>query len=442
MAGPVFSEGSAQQEANESAAGLAAAEEFLLGKEELDEEEQQEEGGQQQPQQRPGAIAAPPNPTEQPEATALNLIRRQPAQPAREPGPDPVAYLGPPPPGVLRARRPAQPQQQPQQEGQRQRAAGEQFSQHQQPQQAQGRPQQAQQGSRELVEADEIHEPTSSAVLDELVDDEDDPALRRKSQLLMDIMDSGEQVEERIQQHQDDIDGDMLQLLTKRIELASALQQNEAVEGLQLLYRRLKAEVDRKAATPAMRLLDDLLNILDPSTEDSSPVDADSDQADDVPGMAASAETGGGRGGGGSTAAVLQAGARAMLQQREARRQRAVTRMQAAFGLGLPEDADVVALAAQLAEGGEQVAEGLFGEPVDPERFLAEVSELLDQAAAQREQVAEYLESLGPGNDLHRAEVEAALEQRDQAMALVQQVLELVAAFTSRQRQQRLQAFM
>ncbi len=40
-----------------------------------------------------------------------------------------------------------------------------------------------------------------------------------------------------------------------------------------------------------------------------------------------------------------------------------------------------------LATGGEQVAEGLFGEPVDPERFLAEVSELLNQAAAQRDQV-------------------------------------------------------
>ena len=35
---------------------------------------------------------------------------------------------------------------------------------------------------------------------------------RRKSELLLDIMSSGEQVEQRIQQHQDDIDGDMLQV--------------------------------------------------------------------------------------------------------------------------------------------------------------------------------------------------------------------------------------
>ncbi len=52
--------------------------------------------------------------------------------------------------------------------------------------------------------------------------------------------------------------------------------------------------------------------------------------------------------------------------------------------------------------------------------------------------MADYLEQLGPGQEQHRLEVEVALEQRDRAMALVREVLELVAAFTQHQRQQRL----
>lgn len=41
------------------------------------------------------------------------------------------------------------------------------------------------------------------------------------------------------------------------------MQGDEVVEGLTALFRRLRTEVERTQATPAMRLLDDLLYVMD-----------------------------------------------------------------------------------------------------------------------------------------------------------------------------------
>lgn len=90
-----------------------------------------------------------------------------------------------------------------------------------------------------------------------------------------------------------------------------------------------------------MRLLDDLINILDPGEEGTSAVL-----------------------GGKEASGVAEQGAVEgwRLAQQEDRRAKAAARMQAAFGGGLPEGADVMSLAAQLASG---VAKGAMSSAPD-----------------------------------------------------------------------------
>lgn len=47
------------------------------------------------------------------------------------------------------------------------------------------------------------------------------------------------------------------------------MQGDEVVQGLMLLFQRLRNEAERKASTPAMRLLDDLLLLMDADTGSS-----------------------------------------------------------------------------------------------------------------------------------------------------------------------------
>ena len=84
------------------------------------------------------------------------------------------------------------------------------------------------------------------------------------------------------------------QLLERRIEAAERMgQEASAVEGMEALWRRLQAEVERKESTPSLRLLDDLLNILDPGGGGAA------DDDDDEEGVGAGLEGEGGEGDGG-----------------------------------------------------------------------------------------------------------------------------------------------
>lgn len=88
----------------------------------------------------------------------------------------------------------------------------------------------------------------------------------RRAQVLLAIMQAGTQVEEMIAHHAAEIDGGMLQLLVRRMKAAEQLEAGDDVlQGLQLLYRRLKAEVDRQQAPPALHLLDEVMAILSPA---------------------------------------------------------------------------------------------------------------------------------------------------------------------------------
>lgn len=162
-------------------------------------------------------------------------------------------------------------------------------------------------------------------------------------------------MEEAIAQHRGNIDDTMLELLEQRMAAAEQVErQPEVLQGLQLLYRRLKSEVERQQASPALQLLDELMGILDPQVE------------------------------GGGFAPSL-----AMSERRRA----AAARVRAAFSGGLPTGtADVLSLAAQLsAPAGSQLADELVADPVDPMVFMAEVTELLSRVQRQLGQLEAYI---------------------------------------------------
>ena len=179
---------------------------------------------------------------------------------------------------------------------------------------------------------------------------------------------------------------------------------------------RLKAEIDRQRAPPSLRLLDELLNILDPAGsggcyfDEAAPISGRhahpvavqpcclatvdpsaswlcccraccrKQRAD----KARRVET------------VLEAEAALCLfvhptlrlglrcspagltptpAEREARRRQAAVRLRAAFAGGVTAEADVLSLAAQLSSsGGSQLADQLLADPVDPARFMAGAS--------------------------------------------------------------------
>ncbi|KAL4423865.1 hypothetical protein ABPG75_001166 [Micractinium tetrahymenae] len=243
--------------------------------------------------------------------------------------------------------------------------------------------------------------------------------ISRQSEALLAIIQAGERVEEVIAERRADIDETTLKLLERRIGAAQQMEKRpEVVQGLQLLYRRLKAEVDRQVASPALRLLDELMGILDPG------------EADTV----------------------------AQTTTQEERRRQAAARVRAAFSGGLAGDADVLSLAAQLVGGGgERLADELVADPVDPMAFMAEATQLLGRVEQQQAQLEAYLHQLrqqqqqqaagqagqepdGAGGEAHELseeqrrqqqqllEVEGLLEQRRTAASLVQTSLDVAQA--------------
>ncbi|KAI3432867.1 hypothetical protein D9Q98_010450 [Chlorella vulgaris] len=256
----------------------------------------------------------------------------------------------------------------------------------------------AQQGARTVVDADYIisegqetpgrrmrEEPTGST---------------RQSEALLAILQSGELIEEVIAKHRQDIDATTLQLLARRMEAAKQVEkQPEVLEGLQLLYRRLKAEVERQEAAPELRLLDELMFILDP----------------------------------------LEGGPESFQAAMEERQRRATAHLRSAFTGGVPGglagSADVLSLAAQLSgSGGSQLADQLVQDPVSPTAFVDTATELLQRAQEQQSQLEAYLSALtlqdgtvAESQEMPYSVTEAQqlLENRQAAAALVQDCLQL-----------------
>eukprot|EP00887_Chlorella_sp_A99_P002789 scaffold6.g2789.t1 len=187
----------------------------------------------------------------------------------------------------------------------------------------------------------------------------------REAEVLLEIMQAGAEVEETIVRHREEISESMLQ--------AS-------------LSGQLAAELERKTASPALRLLDDVMNILDPT----EPVELSA-----------------------ATAAALDAG----------RRRQAAARLRAAFGGGLP-GADVMSLAAQLASAGETAVDQLLCDEVDPFAFLAEAAELAEANQRQLRQLeAALAQQAAALSQEQAAAVREVLRQRGEAGEVLQQAL-------------------
>ncbi len=213
--------------------------------------------------------------------------------------------------------------------------------------------------------------------------------ITRKAQALMEIMQAGAGVEEAISRHSADIDDTMMELLQRRMEAARHLEkQSEILQGMEMLQRRLKTELDRKNASISMRLLDSVLNILDGGEEEETAAGAGSNK--------------------GRSPEVLKA---------------ARARLRSAFGAA-PLEADVMFLATQLALRGQSIADELLEERVDGSVFIKEVTALLEGAMEQQQQLLAALETLGPQAP-ERIKVQEAINERSVSLQLVQEVLML-----------------
>lgn len=202
----------------------------------------------------------------------------------------------------------------------------------------------------------------------------------------MEIMQAGASVEAAIARHAADIDETMLKLVAKRMEAARELERSaEVLQGLELLAHRLQAEMDRRQASASLRLLDTLLNMMD----------------------------GGGEGGKGENANSNVIGV-----------ERAVrAKLRAAFGVA-PLQTDVMMVATQLGTRGTEVVDTLLEDIIDPNVFMAEVSELLNKAMEQQRQLEQALTVLAQDAP-ERKRVEEVVSDRAVALSLVQNVVAL-----------------
>jgi uncharacterized protein YoaH (UPF0181 family) len=139
--------------------------------------------------------------------------------------------------------------------------------------------------------------------------------------------------------------------------LLAWLQGEDIVKGMCVLFRRLRAHVERARATPAIRLLDDLLQVMDSDLGDSE----------------------------------------------EARLFLAVEQMERAFAEGTSSGANIFRIAAEaIGEGGtvapqeEEERRDEEGEAVERNTFVTEVAALVDSADD---------ECLAKGAELQRKEV-------------------------------------
>jgi hypothetical protein len=227
-------------------------------------------------------------------------------------------------------------------------------------------------------------------------------AVQRKAAVLMEIMQAGADVESAIERNLHELDETVLDLLRRRLDAARQLERSQDVaDGLKLLYRRLKAEIDRKAASPAMRLLDTLLGIY----EEASILEQQGSESNGGGGL----KSVGGGGSSGVSPTEVRSQVRAQLS--------------ASFRGYAPQE-DVLSLAAQLAKKGSEVAERLLDEQVEPRVFVNEVMELVRGAGEQQRQLEKALREL-PERSPERDRIQAVANERAVALAHVEEVLQL-----------------
>ncbi|XP_027114758.1 protein PALE CRESS, chloroplastic [Coffea arabica] len=89
--------------------------------------------------------------------------------------------------------------------------------------------------------------------------------LLKAKKLVASFIKSAEEVEEKIEEaaEKGELNEIVLMVIWNRLDLARRDDEKDAVRSLDLLYRRVETEILKREATPAMRLLNDLLNMHD-----------------------------------------------------------------------------------------------------------------------------------------------------------------------------------
>ncbi|KAK4799268.1 hypothetical protein SAY86_024633 [Trapa natans] len=89
--------------------------------------------------------------------------------------------------------------------------------------------------------------------------------LRKARKLVSGFIRAAEEVEEKIEEaaERGELTELVLMVIWNRMDLAKRDNEKEAVRSLDLLYRRVETEILKREASPAMRLLNDLLNMHD-----------------------------------------------------------------------------------------------------------------------------------------------------------------------------------
>ncbi|KAK9824189.1 hypothetical protein WJX72_008420 [[Myrmecia] bisecta] len=206
--------------------------------------------------------------------------------------------------------------------------------------------------------------------------------LRRKSNLLLDMVAAGAEVDKVIAENIYEVDDYLIGLLESRIETAQEFDDDDVVEGLLLLWQRLRIERDRFNATPAQRLLDDALHVMAVSTP--------ADYSDRL---------------------------------KEVRR-----RLESAFTPPGMEAApvNIFGVASILGQGGELPPEEIVGEFVAQWQFLAEGKDLLKQAMDEQHELEHVLQT-----GLAKEQEEEVREVFEERAAVVTQLQEILAIASS-----------
>ncbi|XP_015891548.3 protein PALE CRESS, chloroplastic [Ziziphus jujuba] len=89
--------------------------------------------------------------------------------------------------------------------------------------------------------------------------------VRKARRLVSNLIMSAEEVEEKIEEaaEKGELTELVLMVIWNRLDLARRDDEKDAIRSLDLLYRRVETEILKREATPAMRLLNDLLNLHD-----------------------------------------------------------------------------------------------------------------------------------------------------------------------------------
>ncbi|CAN8318416.1 unnamed protein product [Cochlearia groenlandica] len=109
--------------------------------------------------------------------------------------------------------------------------------------------------------------------------------LRKARKLVSSFITAAEEVEERIEEaaEKGELDELVLMIIWNRLDLARRDEEKDAIRSLDLLYRRVETEILKRQASPAMILLNDLLNMHDGFGDDAWLKDCRKRMADTFP---------------------------------------------------------------------------------------------------------------------------------------------------------------